>query len=54
MVSLSDRLDYIVGAKAADSLDEALDRAYQAIAEIQFDGIYYRRDIGRRALKKTQ
>jgi len=39
---------------AASSLDEALDRAYQAIAQIQFDGIYYRRDIGQRALKKTQ
>jgi phosphoribosylamine--glycine ligase len=38
---------------AASSLDEALDRAYQAIAQIQFDGIYYRRDIGQRALKKV-
>jgi phosphoribosylamine--glycine ligase len=37
---------------AASSLEEALDRAYQALAEIHFDGIYYRRDIGHRALKK--
>jgi phosphoribosylamine---glycine ligase len=36
---------------AADSLEEALDRAYRAIDEISFEGIYYRRDIGRRALK---
>ena len=36
---------------AADSLDEALARAYQALAEISFEGIYYRRDIGHRALK---
>jgi phosphoribosylamine--glycine ligase len=35
---------------AADSLQEALQRAYQAMAEIQFEGIYYRRDIGHRAL----
>jgi len=35
---------------AADSLKEALQRAYQAMAEIQFEGIYYRRDIGHRAL----
>ncbi len=34
---------------AATSLDEALARAYQALAEIQFEGIYYRRDIGHRA-----
>jgi phosphoribosylamine--glycine ligase len=34
-----------------DSLREALARAYQALAEIQFEGIYFRRDIGYRALK---
>ncbi|MGA2216513.1 MAG: phosphoribosylamine--glycine ligase [Terracidiphilus sp.] len=36
---------------AASSLEEALIRAYQALAEIHFEGIYYRRDIGHRALK---
>ena len=42
----------VLGVTAAgDSLREALDRAYQAMAEIQFEGIYYRRDIGHRALK---
>src|SRR6202167_1935134 len=29
---------------AADSLSEALARAYQAMAEIRFEGMYYRRD----------
>jgi phosphoribosylamine--glycine ligase len=37
---------------AAPSLEEALARAYQAMAEIHFEGMYYRRDIGHRALKK--
>jgi phosphoribosylamine--glycine ligase len=37
---------------AAGSLQDALDRAYQAIGEIKFEGMYYRRDIGHRALKK--
>jgi len=37
---------------AAASLKEALDRAYQALAEIHFEGMYYRRDIGHRALKE--
>ena len=37
---------------AADSLEEALARAYEAMALIHFDGMYYRRDIGHRALKK--
>jgi phosphoribosylamine--glycine ligase len=37
---------------AAPSLQEALDRAYQAMAEIHFEGMYYRHDIGHRALKK--
>jgi phosphoribosylamine--glycine ligase len=35
---------------AADSLAEALSRAYQAMGEIQFEGMYYRRDIAHRAL----
>ena len=38
---------------AAPSLEEALARAYQAMAEIHFEGIYYRHDIGHRALRKT-
>jgi phosphoribosylamine--glycine ligase len=37
---------------AAASLQEALDRAYQAMAEIEFEGMYYRRDIGYRALRR--
>jgi phosphoribosylamine--glycine ligase len=38
---------------AAPSLEEALARAYQAMAEIHFEGIYYRHDIGHRALRRT-
>jgi phosphoribosylamine--glycine ligase len=37
---------------AAATLKEALARAYEAMALIHFDGMYYRRDIGHRALKK--
>jgi phosphoribosylamine--glycine ligase len=44
----------LVAAAAAPSLEEALTRAYQAMAEIHFDGIYFRHDIGHRALKKTK
>jgi phosphoribosylamine--glycine ligase len=36
---------------AAATLEEALGRAYEAMAQIHFDGMYYRRDIGHRALK---
>jgi phosphoribosylamine--glycine ligase len=43
----------LAAAAAAPSLQEALARAYQAMAEIHFEGIYYRRDIGHRALKRT-
>ncbi len=44
----------VLGVTAvAASLEEALNRAYQAMAEIQFEGIYYRRDIGHRALRRT-
>jgi len=37
---------------AAPSLEEALARAYEAMALIHFDGIYYRRDIGHRAMRR--
>lgn len=40
-----------VTANGAD-LPEALRRAYEAIGRIHFEGMYFRRDIGHRALKK--
>jgi len=41
----------VLGVTAvAASLAEALSRAYQAMGEIHFDGMYYRRDIAHRAL----
>jgi phosphoribosylamine--glycine ligase len=44
----------VLGVSAVGaSLEEALDAAYAAVGEIEFEGIYYRRDIGHRALKKT-
>jgi len=44
----------VLGVTAAgDSLEQALGRAYDAMAQIKFDGIYYRRDIGHRALRKS-
>jgi phosphoribosylamine---glycine ligase len=43
----------VLGVTAAgDSLEQALRRAYEALSQIHFDGIYYRRDIGHRALKR--
>jgi phosphoribosylamine--glycine ligase len=36
---------------AADTLEDALARAYRAMAQIEFEGMYYRTDIGHRALK---
>jgi phosphoribosylamine--glycine ligase len=45
----------VLGVTAlGDTLEEALGRAYQAISEIEFDGMYYRRDIGHRALPQTK
>jgi phosphoribosylamine--glycine ligase len=38
---------------AAGTLEEALGLAYQGIERIQFSGMYYRRDIGHRALKSS-
>jgi phosphoribosylamine--glycine ligase len=35
-----------------ESLPQALGRAYEAMSEIHFEGMYFRRDIGHRAVKK--
>lgn len=40
-------------AAAGATLREALDDVYRAIEKIHFDGMYFRRDIGHRALSKT-
>jgi phosphoribosylamine--glycine ligase len=43
----------VLGVTAlGDTLNEALNRAYQALAEIHFEGMYYRRDIGHRAINR--
>jgi phosphoribosylamine--glycine ligase len=43
----------VLGVTAvAASLEQALEHAYEAMAEIHFEGMYYRRDIGHRALAK--
>lgn len=45
----------VLGVTAtAPSLEEALQRAYEAVAKIHFEGIFYRHDIGHRALKKAR
>ena len=36
---------------AAATLEQSLSLAYEALGRIEFDGMYYRRDIGRRALQ---
>ncbi len=44
----------VLGVTAAgDTLAEALELAYAAMAKIGFTDMYYRRDIGHRALKKS-
>ena len=41
----------LAASAQGDTLREAPARAYQALAEIQFEGMYFRRDIGYRALR---
>ena len=41
----------VLGVSAvAEDLPAALDKAYDAVKEISFEGMFYRKDIGRRAL----
>ena len=42
----------VLGVEAeGGTLQEALDRAYDAVRRISFEGAHYRTDIGRRALE---
>jgi phosphoribosylamine---glycine ligase len=38
---------------AAATLDQSLSLVYEAMSRIRFEGMYYRRDIGRRSLKRA-
>ena len=43
----------VLGVTAsANSIAEAIDRAYAGVRHIHFDGMHYRRDIGRKALRR--
>jgi phosphoribosylamine--glycine ligase len=39
---------------AGDTLEEALDRAYAGVEKIHFDGMHYRKDIGRSGIKQHE
>ena len=51
--SLFNALTYAILAVSAiaDNLKEAIDKAYNAAAKIDFQGAYSRKDIGAKALK---
>ena len=38
----------------ADTLEEAIKRSYEDVERIKFDGAYYRRDIGAKAIKAKE
>src|SRR5690606_39899942 len=43
----------VLGVTAlAPTLPEAIERAYAAVEKIRFEGAYYRRDIGAKALRR--
>ncbi|WP_378956055.1 phosphoribosylamine--glycine ligase [Pelosinus sp. sgz500959] len=43
----------VLGVTAiASDLKQAVDKAYQAVGKIQFEGVHYRKDIAHRAMKK--
>ncbi len=43
----------VLGVTAlGENIAEAINQAYKAVGKISWDGVYYRRDIGRKALRK--
>ena len=45
IVTSGGRVLNIIGT--ADTLEASIDKAYDAVSQIQFDGMYYRKDIGK-------
>jgi phosphoribosylamine--glycine ligase len=44
----------VLGATAvAESLPKAIEQAYEMVEKIHFEGAFYRKDIGKRALEKA-
>jgi phosphoribosylamine--glycine ligase len=35
-----------------DNIRQAIDKVYKAVSQIRFEGMHYRKDIGRRALER--
>ena len=48
VVTAGGRVLTVVGR--GDTYEDAIDKAYEAVSLIEFDGMHYRRDIGRKAL----
>ena len=45
----------VLGAtEIADTLEDAIDGAYKLVSQISFEGAYYRRDIGAKALRARE
>jgi phosphoribosylamine--glycine ligase len=45
----------VLGVTAlGDTIAEAIDRAYSAVSHIRWDGAYYRKDIGKKALNRNK
>ena len=45
----------VVGVTAvADTVQDAMEKAYKAVGKVTFDGAYYRKDIGARAIKRIK
>jgi phosphoribosylamine---glycine ligase len=45
----------VLGVTAlGDGIQEAIQKAYEAVAKISWEGVYYRRDIGRKALQRIR
>jgi len=45
----------VLGVTAlGNGIREAIGKAYEAVAKISWEGAYYRRDIGQKALKRME
>jgi phosphoribosylamine--glycine ligase len=54
IVSTGGRVLGVTAIEQSGNLEKAIDEVYKSVDKIKFDGAYFRRDIGQKALKKAK
>ena len=54
MVTAGGRVLNVTAIGPGNNLEETIEKAYQAVGKITFDGAYYRSDIGKKGVQRLK